>query len=132
MQKEEAPAEPETKKELTLGKGKLPEEQAPKDKPTLKPPMLITPEVVHTHTLNAIPHHPYFMFIVLFSFCSFVSFNAHPHLKFQMHLYTLIYFYFILNSICTMYFLHHFLQICVSLVYLWHSVQPLKPIGRKG
>lgn len=46
MKKEAVPAEAESKKGLTLGKGKLPEEQAQQEKPALKPPMLITPEVV--------------------------------------------------------------------------------------
>lgn len=79
MQKEAAPAEPETKKELTLGKGKLPEEQAPQDKPALKPPMLITPEVVHTlpHISRYLKHLPIFISITfIVFFCS----SPHPQI----------------------------------------------------
>lgn len=49
------PAEAEAKKGLALGKGKLPEEQAQQDKPALKPPMLITPEVVPS--IQSISNH---------------------------------------------------------------------------
>lgn len=47
VQKAEGPLSVETKKGLTLGKGKLPEEGPEQAKPTLKPPVLITPEVVN-------------------------------------------------------------------------------------
>lgn len=51
-QKAEGPLSVETKKGLTLGKGKLPEEGPEQAKPTLKPPVLITPEVVHIFVIN--------------------------------------------------------------------------------
>lgn len=36
----------DSKKGLTMGKGKLPDSNVDQAKPTLKPPVLITPEVV--------------------------------------------------------------------------------------
>lgn len=58
-QKEAVPAEAVVKKGITLGKGKIPEEKVIEEKPMLRPPTLITPEVVdhfaphaHTHTLH--------------------------------------------------------------------------------
>lgn len=58
------PVEEDKNKGLVLGKGKLPEQQATEGLPTLKPPTLITPEVVirfdfanraQFHTLLIIP-----------------------------------------------------------------------------
>lgn len=75
MQKEEITPVEDGKKGLTLGKGKLPEEKPEQAKPTLKPPMLITPEVVflyhthiHTHSLFSI-YTSFFMHHFLNRFC---------------------------------------------------------------
>lgn len=77
------PQEIEHKKGLVLGKGKLPEEQAPQAMPTLKPPKLITPEVVqsfrvifilfstfnHKYALKTISKINFVFVFFLFDFC---------------------------------------------------------------
>lgn len=116
MQKEAEPAEPDSKKELALGKGKLPEEQAPQDKPVLKPPMLITPEVVHTRYFAHIPSFFYFFFKHIFIFTFIVFFLIFDFLfticsKILNALGKFDFLNFILYNV---FFHHHLLQIYVS------------------
>lgn len=107
MQKEAAPAEPDTKKELALGKGKLPEEQAPQDKPKLKPPMLITPEVVYTLFCTSQSFSiTRFLFSLLLFFC--FKLNAHHIQNFKCtHFFSKFYLYTIFSSPPSANFVYH-------------------------
>lgn len=55
-QKGAVPAEAVVKKGITLGKGKMPEEKVIEEKPALKPPTLITPEVVNRFAPHTLAH----------------------------------------------------------------------------
>lgn len=103
------PQEIEHKKGLVLGKGKLPEEQAPQAMPTLKPPKLITPEVVQSFRV----------IFILFS-----TFNHKYALK-TISKINFVFVFFLFDFCKLFFFVHFYIQICSQNTTTYtHNKQP--------